>query len=108
MNEHEKKFIELYTKILLCSDCFQDYGLKLQAQKVGIINDNAPCNCCGSTSGKKLSGELVQELASSFFVRGSVSKQKFGAAPRIQFNYSNTGDDFSGFSEFIKKRYEDD
>ncbi|MFM9184025.1 RES family NAD+ phosphorylase [Legionella pneumophila] len=32
-----------------------------------------------------------------------MSKQKFGAAPKIQFNYSNPGDDFSSFSEPLKK-----
>lgn len=102
MNTNEKKFSEVYTKDILCSDCFQDYGLKLQAKKIGIIN-NECCTNCRSLLGSKLSGKLLQELAYSFFVQGTILKPKFGAYPRIQFNCSNSGDNFEDFSEQLRK-----
>lgn len=83
-------------KTLLCSDCFKDEGLKLDAYQIGI-SDNKICLNCNSSSGKKLSLDLIEELASRFFVQGTVFKSDYGAAPLIQYNeyhYKNTQVDF--------------
>ena len=73
------------TNILLCSDCFHDEGLKIDAYKIGI-NNNDKCPKCNSTSGHKLTKGLVQDLCYSFFVRGTILKFEYGGVPLIQFN----------------------
>lgn len=70
---------------LLCSDCFNDAGLKLDSFKIGI-ESKSPCPNCKSKEGKKLNSNLIATLSYRFFVRGTLHKTKFGAAPIIQFN----------------------
>jgi hypothetical protein len=82
-NNHRQE--EENTEILLCSYCFRDEGLKIDAYKIGIENDNE-CPKCKSKSGHKLTKGLVQELCYRFFVRGTILKLDYGGAPLIQFN----------------------
>jgi len=70
---------------LLCSDCFKDVGLKLDSFKIGMKSKKA-CLNCKSEEGKKLNSKLIATLAYRFFVRGTLHKTKYGAAPIIQFN----------------------
>lgn len=70
---------------VLCSNCFVDRGLQLDAVRVGIINA-LPCPHCGARDSKKLTRYHVRVLASNFFVRGSTHRTKYGAAPVLQFN----------------------
>lgn len=79
LQEHED------TKVLLCSECFRDEGLKIDAYKIGIKNNNN-CPKCKSTSGHKLTKRLVQDLCYIFFVRGTIDKLDYGGAPLIHFN----------------------
>ena len=84
-------------EILLCSNCFQDEGLKLDAIKIGLDID-VPCPNCKTKTGKKLNKNLTLHLAHRFFVVGTLHKYDFGAAPRIQFNhyqYKKTSIDFN-------------
>lgn len=69
----------------LCSECFRDEGLRLDAQKIGIA-DPTVCKNCGATSGWKLDEGRLTELAYRFFVWGSLVRLQYGAAPVIQFN----------------------
>lgn len=71
--------------ILLCSDCFKDEGLRLDSFKIGI-ETNGCCPKCKSESGKKLDSELIANLSHRFFVRGTLHRTTYGAAPVIQFN----------------------
>jgi len=73
------------SKILLCSNCFKDQGLKLDSFKIGI-EINKKCPNCNSNDGKKLTSDLIETLAHRFFVRGTLHKTNYGAAPIIQFN----------------------
>lgn len=59
------------TKIVLCSNCFNDNGLRLDAFKIGIEKAIA-CPNCHAENGKKLNRELIEELAHRFFVRGTI------------------------------------
>jgi hypothetical protein len=70
---------------ILCSDCFSDQGLRLNALQVGI-ESSSECANCGLATGRKLTKELVAHLAERFFVRGTINRFEFGAAPAIQFN----------------------
>jgi len=72
-------------KPVLCSKCFKNEGLKLDAKKIGKEN-NDKCPNCGLNDGAKLDQELTARLAHRFFVRGSFNKTNFGGAPVIQFN----------------------
>jgi hypothetical protein len=74
------------TETPLCSNCFHDVGLKLDATKLGIENANS-CSNCKSIDGKKLTSELLQKLSYNFFVKGTINKPKYGAAPVIQANF---------------------
>lgn len=70
---------------LLCSGCFTDHGLKLDADRIGILHA-LPCLNCGARGTKKLTRYLITVLASQFFVRGSVHRYPYGSAPIVVFN----------------------
>ena len=69
---------------LLCSDCFSDRGLAVEAQKIGRVSESK-CPNCGSLKGAKLSEEDVFELARQFFIYGSFLKTDYGGASVLQF-----------------------
>ncbi|MFW9990310.1 MAG: RES family NAD+ phosphorylase [Candidatus Odinarchaeota archaeon] len=69
----------------ICSDCFTDEGLRLDAFKMGIHNSQR-CPNCHSIKGSKLTKELVRILCKSYFVRGTMEKMEYGSAPLVEFN----------------------
>ena len=71
--------------IIVCSSCFNDEGLRLDAERIGESN-SSPCPRCNSIEGRKLTVDRLITLAQHFFVWGSVRKYPYGAAPIIQFN----------------------
>ncbi|ACU63740.1 hypothetical protein [Chitinophaga pinensis] len=72
-------------EILVCSNCFKDEGLCLDAIKIG--NDNPqPCPNCQDVLGKKLGYNELYDLANTFFVYGSTFRTQYGASNAIQFN----------------------
>jgi len=75
---------------VLCADCFNDMGLRLDASRVGIVNA-LPCPNCGAKKSKKLTPYLLKVLTANFFVRGSIHRTKYGAAPVLQFNEQHYG-----------------
>lgn len=70
---------------VLCSICFVDHGLRLDAERIGAKDDSA-CPACGAHDGQKLDRKRVSSLAQSFFVRGRLHRLEYGAAPVIQVN----------------------
>jgi hypothetical protein len=70
---------------LLCSNCLNDTGLRLDAEESGIVNALA-CSNCGSRTGKRLTKYLIDYLIYRFFVRGSLRRHKYGGSPWLQFN----------------------
>jgi hypothetical protein len=70
---------------LLCSDCFQNQGLRLDAEKIGF-EDSSACKNCSSAAGRKLNRSSIATLAQRFFVLGTFQRCDFGAAPIVQFN----------------------
>ncbi len=82
-------------EILLCSNCFCDEGLRLDSFKIGIELEKA-CPNCKEVNGKKLNKSLIEILSHRFFVRGTLHKSPYGAAPLIQFNeHQKTSVNFS-------------
>ena len=73
------------SKPILCSDCFSDNGLRLQAEVIGIPNA-LPCPNCGSGNSKKLTPRLIEALVWEFFVHGSFTRTEYGGASYIKFN----------------------
>jgi hypothetical protein len=69
----------------LCSECFRDQGLRLDAA-LGGFDDPSECANCHKTEGKKLDLPHIEELAHRFFVRGTVFRTDYGGAPLVQFN----------------------
>lgn len=70
---------------LLCSECFEDHGLSLDAHSLGQKMDT-PCPHCGSLTGRQLDRHGLMALADTFFVRGTLVRAEYGAAPVLQFN----------------------
>lgn len=91
------------TKVVLCSNCFKDQGLRLDAINIGI-DKNGLCPQCKTKNGRKLNKELVKKLAYNFFVRGTVHRTYFGGAPVIQFNEQQ----YENSSIYVSKWLKDD
>ena len=70
---------------VLCSKCFRNEGLQLDATKLGWASDEA-CPNCSARDGIKLCARRAERLAHRFFVVGSLHKAEYGGAPVIQFN----------------------
>ena len=90
MREHERIKTVNDTSdatFVLCSMCFQDHGLALDAQRIGTESESV-CPNCGSPKGKKLTVRAIEVLAHRFFVRGTIYRVNYGGAPRVQFNRS--------------------
>lgn len=77
-------------QILLCSDCFTDEGLRIDASKLGF-EEQGKCPNCPSLDGRKLTKELIEDLAQRFFVSGTTIRFDYGAAPIIQCNEHHFG-----------------
>ena len=58
-------------EVALCSNCFHDEGLRLDAERIGI-EINSACPNCGSDTGRKLDKEVIAALAHRFFVWGTL------------------------------------
>lgn len=91
------------SEVILCSNCFNDQGLRLTALNIGI-DKNGLCPQCKTENGRKLTKELVMKLAYRFFVRGTVHRTYFGGAPMIQFNEQQ----YKNSSIHVPKWLEDD
>lgn len=88
-------------KPLLCSNCFHDNGLKYMASRIGIKNMK-PCPKCKTNDSVKLNKNLLHLLAHNFFVRGTVFKSDYGAAPQIVYNEQNYGSNGVIVSDWLK------
>lgn len=76
--------------VVLCSDCFTDEGLRIDAAKHGLEQADL-CPRCNSTEGRKLTKQHVEGLAWRFFVGGTTIRLDYGAAPVIQCNEHHYG-----------------
>ncbi len=75
---------------LLCSECFTDHGLILEARKLGKVS-RQKCPNCNSKSGAKLDHAELDNLAQHFFVNGTFHRTEFGGASVLQFNQYQQG-----------------
>lgn len=78
------------SQALLCSECFADEGLRIDATKLGT-EQHGKCPNCHSTDGRKLTKDLIESLAWHFFVGGTTVRCNYGAAPVIQCNGHHFG-----------------
>ena len=76
--------------VLLCSGCFVDEGLRIDAFKHGMQQDSE-CPNCKSREGRKLTAKHIEGLAWRFFVGGTTVRADYGGAPRVQFNEHHFG-----------------
>ena len=74
---------------VLCSHCFNDQGLRLDAERIGIESNNK-CPNCESERGRKLDEPRIEHLAHRFFVWGTFNRPLYGGAPIVQFNQHQT------------------
>jgi hypothetical protein len=86
--------------IVLCSDCFKDEGLKRDAFKIGFYQ-HSKCPNCESIKGRKLTLELVLDLAFVFFQKGTELKTNYGGASLIIFNEYHKGESSIEFSPWL-------
>ena len=63
-------------RFLLCSNCFQDVGLKLEAQRIGRWRrQKQSCPNCASRDGCTLDNKALHELQRQFFSRATAPNQ---------------------------------
>jgi RES domain len=63
-------------KFLLCSNCFHDIGLKLEAQRIGRWRrPNKSCPNCASRDGYTLDSKTLHALQRQFFSRATAPNQ---------------------------------
>ena len=80
-------------KYRICSECFNDIGLKIEAKKIGIKNNDI-CPSCGNKKGYKLDNELLDDLCHKFFVLNNYYKSSYGGSFYIKYNkYHYNNDD---------------
>lgn len=72
-------------EFVCCSGCFQDEGLRLDAEFLGYEEESS-CPNCGEVRGRKLCKDLLRYVAYRFFVWGTTERTTFGAAPMVVFN----------------------
>jgi len=89
-------------ELILCSDCFTDEGLSLDASKIGLENDTK-CPNCSSENGKKLTRQIVRELCYRFFVRGTIERFNYGGFPLIHMNEERFGNSEINVSPWLDK-----
>lgn len=70
---------------ILCSYCFNDFGLKSEADKLGI-REFKICPNCKNIGGKKLNHKELIALCSIYFVNGTFHRTNFGGASIVIFN----------------------
>lgn len=70
---------------LLCSQCFEDEGLRLTSLLFGVERDG-PCPNCGSLRGLKLDRLRAAHLVSVFFTAGTLQRQEYGGSPVLVSN----------------------
>lgn len=70
---------------MICSECLNDEGLRLMAEKIGFLCTE-PCKNCYSIKGVKLDIGRILQLADRFFRAGTMQRFDFGAAPAIIYN----------------------
>jgi hypothetical protein len=61
-------------KSILCSDCFEDEGLRLEAERIGRMTKGR-CPNCDSLVGLSLDKSNLEELREQFFSRSTASHQ---------------------------------
>lgn len=76
---------------LLCSNCFNDEGLRLDARSIGVQTGKA-CPNCGSVNGSQLTKNAIRKLCYQFFVRGTIKRFEYGGCPLIQANELRIGE----------------
>lgn len=79
-------------KFVLCSDCFLNNGLRLEASKIGV-RTSSKCAACGSTQGHKLGRNALEKLTTRFFVNATTPHGVGGYASILQYNPEFDGDD---------------
>lgn len=70
---------------VVCSGCFADTGLRVDAECIGMDVPGI-CQNCGTEGFKKLPLAGLGALAHRYFVWGSMWRARYGAAPLVQFN----------------------
>ena len=83
---YNKNVGDRMSDILLCSNCFKNRGLSLDATKIGTEDSTTKCPNCSTHDGAKLDSKSLFNLLDRFFVRGTVHTDQFCASPAVVFN----------------------
>jgi len=90
---------------LLCSECFSNAGLRIEAAQIGDRNDE-PCQNCSSRNGGGLKQEALEQLMTRFFVDGSRSPYLPGV---YRIDHSQVGQQHTysvSFDQTLQRDYE--
>src|SRR5713101_6776222 len=65
---------------MLCTKCFKNEGLLLEAEKL-CSGNTVQCSVCGSSNGRAITADAADDLLGKFFVHGSQSLVIAGHVP---------------------------
>jgi len=85
---------------LLCSDCFNDLGLRRTAEAIGSKIPKV-CRQCGSRTGKKLNLAKLEHVLTEFFWNGTYWRTEFGGANRLASNEYRYGQHEVRFAPWV-------
>lgn len=88
-------------KTILCSSCFSDPGLRIEAERISGVDARA-CPNCGNRGGAKLSQAQLETLLTEFFWNGSFFRAEFGGAHRLVSNPHRYGERDVHFPEWLE------
>jgi len=86
---------------ILCSNCFTDRGLALEASKFGRYSYRK-CPHCNSRTGSKLDLSALEDLAQQFFVSGTYTRTEYGGASVLTFSQWHCGTPEVQFPTWLK------
>jgi hypothetical protein len=75
----------MFTENILCSECFKDYGLAIQARLIGEKSDVA-CSNCNACDGYHLDSNGITLLSKAFFINGTTHRTEYGKTSLVMFN----------------------
>lgn len=86
---------------VLCSECFSDRGLRMEAEKIGH-RAKGRCPNCSTTRGTKLYQYQLEQLMVEYFWNGSFFRSEFGGAHRLVSNPYRYGEREVEFPPWLK------
>ena len=84
--ENSTNKLEKIKMYMLCSKCFNDFGLIKTVESIGIDN-NCICENCKKSDGFKITKEQLEDVCMNYFIDGTFCKSNYGGSCLVMYNY---------------------